>query len=338
MIKDLLNEIDNTLYKNKIYVRENIIYIPYLIHLKYLIETNVYTYEEVILNDNLYDLNRNIHRIITLNNNRKTYINRLIVNIKNITSKDLLLEFLNYIQKPIYLHKDNNNIAYINIEENIYKYYNQKGNSTYIMRMPEYYETLKIFDKILNIKNNYILLRELDKEQDKYNFDYIYIHDNTLRFSRISDNILETINKYKHITKNIILIANYSKISNFREGRFLIRNIKTIILDNKQAIIHIERLKDNDDITIINTDNIKDKNKLLEIINNNRKQKNILIKVKTQDIRDNNYRIGFNLYQIEKTNKIKDINKIVDENTKYLEQLNRINQTVEIQINKLLNR
>ena len=34
----------------------------------------------------------------------------------------------------------------------------------------------------------------------------------------------------------------------------------------------------------------------------------------------------------------KDINKIVDENTNYLEKLNRINQTVEQEINKLLNR
>lgn len=202
------------------------------------------------------------------------------------------------------------------------------------MKIKEYYETFKIFDKILNINNNYILLNDLNN----YNYDYIYIYDNTLRFSKSSDNLLETINKFLNISKNIILIARYNKISNFREGRFLTRFIKLILLDNKKAIIHFKKNKDNDEVTIINIDNIKDKNKILNIIKNNRKQKDILIKITYQDIRNNNYRIGFNLYQLEKTNKVKDINKIVDDNTKYLEKLNKINQIVEIEINKLLNR
>lgn len=76
-----------------------------------------------------------------------------------------------------------------------------------------------------------------------------------------------------------------------------------------------------------------------EILKNvNRKQKDILVKITKQDIINNNYRIGFNLYQLEKTNKIKDINKIVDQNTRYLQRLNTLNQQVETQINKLLNR
>ena len=333
MINELIEEIKTITNKNKTVLNQEITFIAYLIHLKYLCEENIYSFEEVISNDNLYPLNKEIERIIKYSNN-KLLINRLLLNIKNITSKDLLLEILNYLNKPIYLHEDNDNIAYFNIESNLYNYYNSKGNSTYIMKIKEYYETFKIFDKILNINNNYILLNDLNN----YNYDYIYIYDNTLRFSKSSDNLLETINKFLNISKNIILIARYNKISNFREGRFLTRFIKLILLDNKKAIIHFKKNKDNDEVSIINVDNIKDKNKIINIIKNNRKLKNILIKITYQDIRNNNYRIGFNLYQLEKTNKVKDINKIVDDNTKYLEKLNKINQIVEIEINKLLNR
>ena len=335
MINELLVEIDEIIRKYKLHIGTNISYIAYLIHLKYLIETNEYTFDEVISNDYVYPLNRESKRIVKYDNN-KFPINRLLLNIKNISSKELLLELLNYQNKPLYLHDENKSIAYLNIENNLYEYYNPKGNSTYIMKTPEYYETFKVFDKILNINNNYISFRDIEKEE--YSFDYIYIYDNTLRFSKSSDSLLETIENLRHKTKNIILIARYSKISNFREGRFLTRYIKTIILDDKQAIIHFQRIKEDDEITIINTDNIKDKNKIQSIIKSNRKQKDILLKIKVQDIRDNNYRIGFNLYKLEKTNKIKDINKIVDENTNYLEKLNRINQTVEQEINKLLNR
>jgi len=335
MINELLKEIDEIILKYKLHIGTNISYIAYLIHLKYLVETNEYTFDEVISNDYIYPLNKETQRIVKYNNN-KFPINRLLLNIKNISSKDLLLELLNYLNKPLYLHEENNSIAYLNIESNLYEYYNPKGNSTYIMKTPEYYETFKVFDKILNINNNYISFRDIEKEE--YSFEYIYIYDNTLRFSKLADNLLETIENLRHKTKNIILIARYSKISNFREGRFLTRYIKTIILDDKKAIIHFQRIKENDEITIINTDNIKDKNKLPSIIKNNKKQKNILLKITTNDIRENNYRIGFNLYQLEKTSKIKDINKIVDQNTKYLQRLNTLNQQVETQINKLLNR
>ena len=63
-----------------------------------------------------------------------------------------------------------------------------------------------------------------------------------------------------------------------------------------------------------------------------------LFKTNGKEILDNNSRIGFSLYELDKNDEIKDINKIVDENTKLLEGLNRINETVEEEINKLLNR
>ena len=335
MISELITEIDEILHNYKIHIGNNISYIVYLIHLKYLVETNKYTFEEVISNDKVYPLNKEAQRIAKYDN-RKLPINRLLFKIKDISSKNLLLELLSYLKKPFYLHDVNDRIAYLNIESNLYEYYNQNGNSTYIMKIPECYETFRIFDKILNIHNKYISIDDIAKQECSY--DYIYIYDNTLRFSKTSDNLLETINNLKQITNNIILIARYTKISNFREGRFLIRYIKTIVLDNKQAILHFQNNKENDEIAIINAENIQNKNKLLSIIKTNKKRKDILLKIKVQDLRDNNYRIGFKLYQLEKTDTIKDINKIVDENTNYLEKLNRINLIVESEINKLLNR
>lgn len=338
MINDLIHEINTVINKNKILLNQGIVFIPYLIHLKYLCEENIYSFDDVIANDQLYPLTKETQRFIKHNSNTKLPINRILLSVKHMSSKELLLAYLEYLDKPLYLHDDNERTAYLNIESNIYSYYNKDGNSTYIMRIMDYYDTFKVFDKILGIDNKYISIKDIENDLDNYHYDYIYIYDNSFRFSKYSDNLLDTIDKFFHITSNIVLMARYSKISNFREGRFLSRNIKTIVLDNKQAIMHFQKKKDNDQIVIINTDNIKDKRKLLSIIKNNRIQKDVLIKITLQDLRDNNYRIGFNLYNLEKANKIKDINKIVDENTEYLERLNRINQTVEIEINRLLNR
>ena len=338
MINDLIHEINTVINKNRILLNQGIVFIPYLIHLKYLCEENIHSFDEVIANDQLYPLTKESTRYLKHNSNTKLPINRILLSVKHMSSRDLLLAYLEYLDKPLYLHDDNERIAYLNIESNIYSYYNKDGNVTYIMRLPESYDTFKVFDKILGIDNKYISIKDIENDLDNYNYDYIYIYDNSFRFSKYSDNLLDTIDKFFHITSNIVLMARYSKISNFREGRFLSRNIKTIVLDNKQAIMHFQKKKDNDQIVIINTDNIKDKCKLLSIIKNNRIQKDVLIKITLQDLRDNNYRIGFNLYNLEKANKIKDINKIVDENTEYLERLNRINQTVEIEINRLLNR
>ena len=205
MINELLKEIDEIILRYKLHIGTNISYIAYLIHLKYLVETNEYTFEEVISNDYIYPLNKETQRIVKYNNN-KFPINRLLLNIKNISSKDLLLELLNYLNKPLYLHEENKNIAYLNIESNLYEFYNSNGNSTYIMKIPEYYETFYIFDKILNINNNYISFRDIEKEE--YSFDYIYIYDNTLRFSKSSDSLLETIENLRHKTKKYIIKSN----------------------------------------------------------------------------------------------------------------------------------
>ena len=332
MINDLKKEIEYATSKYYYFHHKINTFIAYLIQLKYLCDTNVYSYEEVLLNDDLYELNCDIVRIKKYFKDDKILINRILLSIKNVDTKELLLEFLDSIDKPLCLH-EGNNVAYLNVENELFRFYSNKGNVTYVMKSPEFFEIAKVFDKILNINNNYVLVDDFVKED----FDYIYIYDGSLRFSIYSEDVLDEIKKLLG-SNNIILIANYNKISNFREGRFLTGYIKTIVLDNKKAYIVFQKPREDDQVTIISTDKIKDKTKLPSIIKNNRKQKDVLIKIRTQDLRENNYRIGFNLYKLEKTNIIKDINKIVDENTMYLERLNIINMTVQREINKLLNR
>lgn len=334
MINELIEEIKYSTSKHRYLNNKINELIVYLINLKYLCDTNIYSYEEVILNDDLYELNIDIKLIKRYIKDDKLPINRLLLKIKNINTKELLLEFLDTIEKPLCLHENDDNVAYLHVESNLLPFYDVKGNSTYIMRNPKVFEIAKLFDKILNINNKYISINDFENK----GYDYIYVYDRFLRFSKYSDNILKEIGSLLNEKCNIVLIANYNKISNFREGIILIRNIKTIILDDAKAYIIFHNPKYDDEITIINTDKMKDKNKIRTIIKNNRKQKDILIKIKVKDMRENNYRIGFNLYRLEKTNIIKDINKIVDENTYYLDRLNVININVQKEINKLLNR
>lgn len=63
MINELIEEIKTITNKNKTVLNQEITFIAYLIHLKYLCEENIYSFEEVISNDNLYPLNKEIERI-----------------------------------------------------------------------------------------------------------------------------------------------------------------------------------------------------------------------------------------------------------------------------------
>ena len=78
--------------------------------------------------------------------------------------------------------------------------------------------------------------------------------------------------------------------------------------------------------------------KLEQIIKLNRKQKDVLVKVTPEDIRQNNYRLGFKLYQTEMKGENKSINELVDENTKLVDLLANINQDIELELNKLINK
>lgn len=63
MINELIEEIKTITNKNKTVLNQEITFITYLIHLKYLCEEKIYSFEEVISNDNLYPLNKEIERI-----------------------------------------------------------------------------------------------------------------------------------------------------------------------------------------------------------------------------------------------------------------------------------
>ena len=310
--------------------------------MKYLCDNGEYKYDEVIENDDLYEItddirciNSYIHRLLHGN---KFDINRILIKVKSFDIKDLLIEFLNYRNKPIYFHEDIDKVCYVNFSFNAYDYYCDKGNASYVYDKYwiDNYNIFKTFDKILGINNEYIC----DEDVDIKDFDYVYVYDNVPRYKNKSNNIYDVMHTYIKNNKNVILCTYYNKISNFSDGRIISKYLKTIVLNNNNtATLLFTKENYNGGISIINYDErIGSTDKLYNIIKNNRKQKDILVKIGNKDLYDNNLRIGFRLYQIEKTNKIRDINKIVDENTMYLKKLNSINEIVEQEINMLLNK
>ena len=336
-MNDLLKDIEEfeNRYNYKFNDSKKILLIEYLIHLKYLCDKDIYKYEDVIEKEEIYDISLDTNRLSYHNLKSKLPINTLLLKIKKKNIKKLLLELLDYIDKPIEFNNDKDKVLYIDLLHDIIHYYNRYGNGTYISKTSiRLYQTFKVFDEILGINNTYIEKQDISDYKD---YDYVYIFDDIPKY-RLNryDNIYNDINKLIRNNKNIVLYTNYSKISNFSDGRIISRYIKTIILNNTKAIM-IFNNTESTEISIINydKDKINSLDKLYNIIKTNRKQKDILVKTTYNELRENNLRIGFNLYQLEKENKVRDINKIVDENTRLLEQLNDINEDVENYWNKL---
>ena len=332
-----MNELYNNIYKyirkEKLFISTDIGYI-YLCYLKYLCEKKEYDINKIIEKDNLSEikLNLEIPQILKL---QQTKIHKLLLDI-HIDSKTLIKEYLEEKQPFIDIEEEKKLILILK-NSNI-NLYDIKGNTTYV------YETLsnelyiyKIIDKILNKKNKYIQLDKLKYE----NYKYIYIIDDGPQYRFIKENKEISYYIMKFIANNlkVILYTNYKKVNTFTKGRRVIDTLKTIILKEERVLIIFDH-KENNSVSIINYDinKIKDITKLKQIINNNRKQKDILIKTTSDKIKDNNMRIGFKLYQIENQDKLFDINKIVDENTHLIEKLSAIDQTVQSEINRLLNR
>lgn len=341
IIIDQLRKFDKRYGNRYIGNYENAI-VVYLIQLKYLCDNGEYKYDEVIDSNSLYELNSDIKylkRYIERDfNGDILFINRLLIKIKDIDIKELLIEFLNYIDKAVYFHDNGDKICYVNFNLNFYDCYNELGNATYIYNEPylDNYNVFKMFDKILGINNEYILYNNDIKIK---NYDYVYVLDDIPRYRLGSQNIFEIIFPYIVNNGKVVLYTSYSKISNFSGGRRYYKCIKKVILDDNRAYVLFSHDTSNKDISIINYDNrIGSVDKLYNIIKNNRRQKDILVKIRYQDLVDNNMRIGFKLYQIERPDKIRNINKIVDENTRYLKKLNSINEIVEQEINILLNK
>lgn len=336
-MNDLLKDIEEfeNRYNYKFNDSKKILLIEYLIHLKYLCDKDIYKYEDVIEKEEIYDISLDTNRLSYHNLKSKLPINTLLLKIKKKNIKKLLLELLDYIDKPIEFNNDKDKVLYIDLLHDIIHYYNRYGNGTYISKTSiRLYQTFKVFDEILGINNTYIEKQDISDYKD---YDYVYIFDDIPKY-RLNryDNIYNDINKLIRNNKNIVLYTNYSKISNFSDGRIISRYIKTIILNNTKAIM-IFNNTESTEISIINydKDKINSLDKLYNIIKTNRKQKDILVKTTYNELRENNLRIGFNLYQLEKENKVRDINKIIDENTRLLEQLNDINEDVENYWNKL---
>ena len=316
------------------------IFVFYLIYLKYLCDTNVYKYEEVINNETLYDIlptdNYSLKKKL---NKDEIQLNKLLRNISTIDAKKLMLEYINLYNSTLPIYDENKERLLIKYDSILrptdLSNYDITGKTTYIVNKEIYYEYFKIVDKILGVNNKYLK----DEEIDFSKYQELCVIDSRPKYRYIKENnIYDDIHKYINKVDKVILYTKYSKISNFKEGRYLLNYLKDVILYGDKAILIF--VKNTEEISIINydSDKIKTIDKLKSIVNNNKKQKGILIKTNKDEILDNNSRIGFSLYELDKNNEIKDINKIVDENTELLEELNRINSTVEEEINKLLNR
>ena len=316
------------------------IFVFYLIYLKYLCDTNVYKYEEVINNETLYDILPTDNYSLKKKLNRdEIQLNKLLRNISTIDAKKLMLEYINLYNSTLPIYDENKERLLIKYDSILrptdLSNYDITGKTTYIVNKEIYYEYFKIVDKILGVNNKYLREEEIDFSK----YQELCVIDSRPKYRYIKEkNIYDDIHKYINKVDKVILYTKYSKISNFKEGRFLLNHLKDVILYGDKAILIF--VKNTEEVSIINydIDKIKTIDKLKSIVNNNKKQKSILIKTNKDEILDNNSRIGFSLYELDKNNEIKDINKIVDENTELLEELNRINSTVEEEINKLLNR
>ena len=342
MIEELRSDVARILkkYTNSPMNRFTDAFVLYLIYLKYLCDKKKYKYEKVINDNTIYDLFNFVK--IFKKNNIDIPINSLLRNISIYDTKELTKGLINSFDSllPIY-DNDEERIIIINNNSLIYPFllnlvgYDQEGHTTYVINNDKQLEYFKVIDEILGIKNKYLKEEEIDFTKYKY----LCIYDTKPKYRVIKDyNEYDLIYNYIYKIENIILYTTYSKISNFKEGRRILKYLKNVILDNEKAILVFN--KDNKETSIINYDKekIKTLDKLKNIINNNRKQKDILVKTTYSEIISNNSRIGFSLYELDKNEEIKDINKIVDENTRLLNDLNRINETVLEEINILLNK
>ena len=311
--------------------------ISYIIIIKYLCETGELKYEDVINSNEIYDVAYSFNFIKHIIEKNNIPINSFFIKYKDIKAKDLLIEFLSSIDKPLTFNNDKDNVLYMGISHLLFSFYNDKGTGTYFIENNvnekiDYYKSFKYFDKILGINNKYLKENEIDY----LDYKYLYIYNDMPKFRlNKNDNEYLRIRKYIMTIDNIVLYTNYNNIRNFSDGKYVSEYINKIILNNRKAILLFNK-SNNDEISIINWNT--DMNDIHKVIDNNRKQKGVLVKIKHSDLKENNFRIGFNLYELEKKDEIKDINSIVDENTEYLKELNLINDSVEREIDMLLNR
>jgi hypothetical protein len=341
MIKEILEEIKrvgNAASESFFYIRFHNSIVVYLIYLKYLCEKGFYNIDDVIKDLELYEITEDIKYINIRLNKPLLPINAILRNYRDVSAKDLLLEFIQSFEQPIHYHGKSKAI-YVGLNDDLFGYYDSNGKAVYLIPdhlIKDYYNHFIILDEVLGIHNQYLEEKEIDYSK----YSYLYIYDDTPKYRFIKNkNEYTKVEYYLPLIKNIILCTNYAKISNFKEGRYLVHYLRTVIISTVKAYLIFKDDK-KDEISIINYDSkkIPSNDRLMTIITNNRKIKDVLVKTNVDELKDNNMRIGFHLYELEKENGIRDINHIVDENTRYLDRLNSINERVEKEINRLLNK
>ena len=343
MLNNLIEVIEKELTKKYGYITDYMVENRTLdlFVLKYYCDNNILKYQDVIKEDNVQELEiPNNDGIKLINIDFAKYVS--IIEYEDLG--DLIKEYVNRRTIGINFIKSNDKKVCLT-SKMCKEVYDLNGNTTYIIdkfiENKFYIPYYKFFDKVLGLENKYLNYKDISIID--YNYLYVFDYSPKYRFIRYSDTdpyeiIRENILKNKDL--KIVLQANYKKISNMSDARFILKFLNKIIFFDDDNTFIFYNSKSNDKISVINynKDKVKDLNKLYEIIDNDRKLKDVLIKIKSDDIRSNYYRIGFNLYQEGINEDKRNINEIVDENTRLIERLSSINKTIEQEVNKLINR
>lgn len=338
MIDNFIDEIEKTIKKQRKYISpyvlEKIIF--ELLILKYYCDNNILEYEETINKKIIPELplpigEEKLHNI--------QYTN-LLSFIQYCDLKQLIKEYINK-KKNNFIDMDKPKL-YIATNLN-FENYDVTGNTTYVTDqfdiIPTSVRKFKILDKMLEINNKYIELKDV-KIKD-YNKIIIYDEEPEYKFIKKENNIYSLIEYLIVRTNtNIILQTTFKKISNIKEARRILHYLSQVLLYDDETVFLNFKHKENETISIINynKEKIETIEKLKNIIEKNRKQEDVLVKVTEKEIRNNYYRIGFKLYQNKNENREININKIAEENEIMIRQLTLLDKSIQEEINKLMNR
>jgi len=336
MIDKLIFEIEKAIKSQRKYassysIQDNLFK---LLVLKYYCDNDIFSYKEIISKKTLEEIpspieDKKIHDI------ENTHLLATIqyCDLKQIIKeyiKTQISDFIDWDKEKLYIVTD------LNFEN-----YDITGKTTYVI--DQFYiskreiEKFKILDKILEINNKYVELKEVDIP--KYNSIIIYENEPIYKVYRRENNEYMLIEDIINRTNTEVLLqTSFKRISNIKEARRTLKYLSYVVLyDDEKVFLNFKR-KENDKISIIdyNKNKINSIEKLKRIIENNRKQEDVLVKVTEQDIRNNYYRIGFKLYQEGYEKKEININELAEDNAKMIEQLAILDKKIQAEINKLM--
>lgn len=338
MLNNFINELEKAITQQKKYITSNILKenIYNLFILKYYCDNKTFSYEEIIEKEKIKKTELPIEDGIIFD----IEYTHLLPMIQYCDLKQLIKEYI-CSKKTDFI--DEGKKLYFSTGLNI-ENYDITGNTTYVidqLRIPaNRVKKFKMLDKILDINNKYLELKEVDFNQ--YKTIIIYDNEPIYKFIRNNENnIYEIIKKILINTKenvNIILQTSFKKISNMKDARYILCYLSYVLLYDEEKVFLNFKKKDNDIISIIdyNKDKIDSVEKLKKIIEMNRKKEDVLIKIKEKDIKNNYYRIGFKLYQEGNENKEININALAEQNAKMIDELKNLDKEIQIEIDKLM--